>query len=82
MSLVFVITTHPPGGTALATIATFALIGITQPHLWQVANGLVVVGSLGYNLSVTFYQATFPSLARNLPEVLKSEQEVLQGIKT
>ena len=39
-------------------IMQFALVGISDPNKWQIANGLYVVGSLASNISVAFYQAT------------------------
>lgn len=61
---------------------TFGLIGVYKPSQWELANGLWIVGQLGYNISVSFYQATFPSIARNLPAVLRSEADVRAGLKT
>lgn len=34
------------------------------------------------NIATAFYTATFPSLVHNLPRVLKSEQDVKDGVKT
>lgn len=61
---------------------TFGLIGVYKPSQWELANGMWIVGQLGYNISVSFYQATFPSIARNLPAVLRSEADVRAGLRT
>lgn len=34
------------------------------------------------NVVAAFYQATFPSLVRDLPKMVKSEEEVAAGLKT
>ncbi|KAJ6787529.1 hypothetical protein PWT90_02784 [Aphanocladium album] len=63
-------------------ICQFAMCGINKPGQWQAAQALYVVGSLAANIATAFYTATFPSLVHNLPKVLKSEQEVRDGVKS
>lgn len=72
----------PTAGTVIVTACTFGMIGTYKPSQWQAANALWMLGNLGYSIATTFYQATFPSIARNLPQVLKSEQDVKMGLKT
>ncbi len=38
--------------------------------------------SIAANVSTAFYDATFPSLVRDLPKLLRSEQEVAEGVKS
>ncbi|ORX36955.1 putative autophagy protein [Kockovaella imperatae] len=63
-------------------IMQFSLVGIHKPSQWQIANGIYIVGSLAANISVAFYQATFPALVRDLPKIIQSENEVRQGLKS
>ncbi|OAA59477.1 Major facilitator superfamily domain, general substrate transporter [Cordyceps fumosorosea ARSEF 2679] len=63
-------------------ICQFAMCGINQPGQWQAAQALYVIGSLAANIATAFYTATFPSLVHNLPKVLKSEQDVRDGVKS
>ncbi|KAJ3492436.1 hypothetical protein NLG97_g5396 [Lecanicillium saksenae] len=63
-------------------ICQFAMCGINKPEQWQAAQALYVIGSLAANIATAFYTATFPSLVHNLPKVLKSEQEVRDGVKS
>lgn len=63
-------------------ICQFAMCGINKAEQWQAAQALFVVGSLAANIATAFYTATFPSLVHNLPKILKSEQDVKNGLKT
>ncbi|TQV97545.1 hypothetical protein V2A60_006704 [Cordyceps javanica] len=63
-------------------VCQFAMCGINQPGQWQAAQALYVVGSLAANIATAFYTATFPGLVHNLPKVLKSEQDVRDGVKS
>ncbi|ORX40335.1 putative autophagy protein [Kockovaella imperatae] len=70
------------GAQIVLWIMQFALVGIKEPKDWQIANGIYLVGNLAANISVAFYQATFPSLVRDLPTIIQSENEVRQGVKS
>lgn len=63
-------------------ICQFAMCGISEPSQWQTAQALYVVGNLATNVVTAFYAATFPGLVRDLPILMKSEQEVREGTKT
>ncbi|ORY26764.1 putative autophagy protein [Naematelia encephala] len=62
--------------------AEFGMIGIKEKSQWAIANGIWIVGSLSLNIAQAFYQATFPSLVRDLPKMIRSEQDVMAGLKT
>jgi MFS-type transporter involved in bile tolerance (Atg22 family) len=43
----------------------FGWLGVHTPDKWQTAAGLYVVGLICYQLTLTYWTAAFPSLARN-----------------
>ncbi|OAR02073.1 hypothetical protein LLEC1_05540 [Akanthomyces lecanii] len=43
----------------------FAWLGVHDPSKWQIAAGLYIVGLIAYQLTLTYWTAAFPSLARN-----------------
>ncbi|KAL1411607.1 hypothetical protein Q8F55_002571 [Vanrija albida] len=63
-------------------ICQFAMCGMSKPSQWQAANALYVLGSIAANIATTFYAATFPSIARDLPELIQSEEDVKAGLKS
>jgi hypothetical protein len=85
-------------GQVVLYICQFAMCGISKPSQWQAAQALFVIGSIGTcsfkrtglhfltlvatNVVTSFYAATFPGLVRDLPELIQSEQDVKNGIKT
>lgn len=74
------------------------MCGVSKPSQWQAAQALFVLGNLGKcmhepraqkhslttatNLVTSFYAATFPGIARDLPKLIKSEQDVVAGLKS
>ncbi|KAI5476338.1 hypothetical protein MNV49_007851 [Pseudohyphozyma bogoriensis] len=68
--------------TLLAIVDSFAWMGVTKPGQWVAATVLYVLGNIGYQGSLTFWTAAFPQLARDLPEMQDSADEVLAGTKT
>ncbi|KAI5475885.1 Autophagy-related protein [Pseudohyphozyma bogoriensis] len=83
--------------TVLAWIFGFAWLGVTHASQWKAAIALYVLGSLAYNVSWAFYvSVSSPPLiptatddcrghvgiARDLPEAIESEKQVLAGTKT
>lgn len=61
--------------------ASLAFFGLTSPSDWAVASGIFVLGNLALNVTGAFYQAPFPMLVRDLPHVVESEREVMEGTK-
>ncbi|CAJ2511883.1 Uu.00g075080.m01.CDS01 [Anthostomella pinea] len=47
----------------------FAWLGVHDPSKWQVAAGLYIVGLICYQLTLTYWTAAFPALARNTPRI-------------
>lgn len=47
----------------------FAWLGVHDPSKWQVGAGLYIVGLIAYQLTLTYWTAAFPSLARNTPRM-------------
>jgi hypothetical protein len=45
------------------------------------ASGFYVLGYLAVNVTGAFYQASFPMLVRDLPKVIESERQVMEGTK-
>ena len=58
------------------------MCGISKPDQWEGAQALYVVGSLAANVVNAFYAATFPSLVRDLPKVIESEESVRLGTQS
>lgn len=72
-------TLHHIVGQTILYICQFAMCGISRPGQWESAQALFVVGSLAANVVNAFYAATFPSLVRDLPRVIESEEKVRLG---
>lgn len=68
--------------TVLAIAVSFAWLGVDHPSQWQAATALYVLGLISYQGALTFWTAAFPGLARDLPEVKQSAEEVSEGHKT
>ncbi|KAJ4200784.1 hypothetical protein NW759_015810 [Fusarium solani] len=47
----------------------FGWLGVQDASKWQTATGLYIVGLIGYQMTLTYWTAAFPSLARNLPQL-------------
>lgn len=43
----------------------FGWLGVYDPSKWEIAAGLYIVGLIAYQLTLTYWTAAFPSLARN-----------------
>ncbi|KAL5896250.1 hypothetical protein ACKVWC_001457 [Pyricularia oryzae] len=69
-------------GQVLLYICQFSLCGISQPDQWEAAQALFVVGSLAANVVNSFYAATFPSIVRDLPKLIESEERVKAGTES
>jgi hypothetical protein len=50
--------------------------------LWECMVSLIPTSLIiAMNMVIAFYAATFPGIVQDLPEVIKSEQEVLDGTR-
>ncbi|KAI0091109.1 autophagy-related protein 22-like protein [Irpex rosettiformis] len=68
--------------TILAVGVSFGWLGVEDPSKWQAGVALYIIGLIAYQCSLTFWTAAFPGLARDLPEVQDSAQEVEAGTKS
>ncbi|GMK57198.1 hypothetical protein CspeluHIS016_0400320 [Cutaneotrichosporon spelunceum] len=51
--------------TLVCWASQFGFLGVTQPSQWELAMGLFVLGFVSYGVTLVFYAAVFPRLARN-----------------
>lgn len=65
--------------TLLAWGVSFGWLGVMEPSKWQVGTALYILGLIGYQGALTFWTAAFPGLARDLPEMQRSEVELKEG---
>ncbi|CAK5268199.1 unnamed protein product [Mycena citricolor] len=68
--------------TLLAVAVSFAWLGVEDASHWRVGVALYILGLIAYQGSLTFWTAAFAGLARDLPEVQTSLEEVKEGNKT
>ena len=66
----------------LVDIVSVAMCGISKPSIWQAAQALYVLGSLATNVVAAFFHGAFPGIVRDLPKIIESERQVLQGRKS
>ncbi|KAI0402379.1 MFS general substrate transporter [Xylaria palmicola] len=57
----------------------FAWLGVHVPSRWEAAVGLYIVGLICYQLTLTYWTAAFPSLARNTPRLRAAARAYAQG---
>lgn len=68
--------------TVVAVASSFAFLGFTTPDKWALASGFYVLGNLALNITGAFYQAPFPMLVKDLPKIIESERQVVEGAKS
>lgn len=57
----------------------FAWLGVHEPSKWRAGAALYVVGLISYQLTLTYWTAAFPALARNLPVMREARAAVEDG---
>jgi MFS-type transporter involved in bile tolerance (Atg22 family) len=57
----------------------FAWLGVHEPSKWKAGAALYVLGLIAYQLTLTYWTAAFPALARNLPVMREARQQVEDG---
>ncbi|KIW69107.1 hypothetical protein PV04_05002 [Phialophora macrospora] len=61
------------------SIVAFALgfgwLGVHTQEKWPAATGLYMIGLIAYQLSLTFWTAAFPGLARNTPQMREKAEQ-------
>ncbi|ORX34854.1 autophagy protein [Kockovaella imperatae] len=60
----------------------FGMMSIKDVSQWQTANVLWALGGIALTIVGAFYQATYPSMVRDLPKMIQSEEDVLHGLKS
>ncbi|OCF40185.1 hypothetical protein I317_06010 [Kwoniella heveanensis CBS 569] len=65
--------------TILSWAVGFGWLGVMEPSKWQAGTALYVLGLIGYQCALTFWTAAFVGLARDLPEVKESEEQLAKG---
>ncbi|KAF9453504.1 hypothetical protein P691DRAFT_771473 [Macrolepiota fuliginosa MF-IS2] len=68
--------------TFVAVAVSFAWLGVGNASKWEAGVALYILGLITYQFTLTFWTAAFPGLARDLPEVQESHQEVSMGNKS
>lgn len=68
--------------TIVAVAVSFAWLGVEDPSKWRAGTALYVLGLITYQMTLTFWTAAFPGLARNLPEVKESALQVVDDKKS
>ncbi|KAJ1026870.1 hypothetical protein NDA16_002166 [Ustilago loliicola] len=63
--------------TIVAIAVSFGWLGVMSPEKWQIGTGLYMVGLITYQLSLSYWTAAFPSLARDLPHMREARQKLL-----
>ncbi|KAF7558552.1 hypothetical protein G7046_g5617 [Stylonectria norvegica] len=57
----------------------FGWLGVHDPSKWRVATGMYIVGLIAYQLTLTYWTAAFPGLARNTPQLRQAAQDYANG---
>lgn len=57
----------------------FGWLGVHDPEKWEIAAALYIVGLIAYQLTLTYWTAAFPSLARNTPHLKEAAQQLQAG---
>lgn len=63
----------------IAYAVGFGWLGVHTPDKWHAAVGLYIVGLIAYQATYTFWNAAFPSLARNTPEMQEKGEAYVAG---
>ncbi|KAL7928029.1 putative autophagy protein [Trichoderma chlorosporum] len=66
----------------IAYAVGFGWLGIHDVSKWQAGVGLYIVGLIAYQVTYTFWNAAFPGLARNTPEVKEKADAYIAGTIT
>ncbi|KAL6901547.1 autophagy-related protein 22-like protein [Trichoderma evansii] len=57
----------------------FGWLGVHRPDQWKIATALYIVGLIAYQLTLTYWTAAFPSLARNTTKLKDSRLQYESG---
>lgn len=70
------------GLSIIAYAIGFGWLGVHTPDKWQIGTGLYIVGLLGYQLTLSYWSASFPLLARNTREIREKARDFADGTIT
>ncbi|VUC26193.1 unnamed protein product [Clonostachys rosea] len=65
--------------SVLAYAIGFAWLGVHDPEKWKVGAGLYIVGLICYQLTLTYWTAAFPTLARNTETIKEAARQYEEG---
>ncbi|KYK58126.1 Autophagy-related protein 22 [Drechmeria coniospora] len=65
--------------SVVAYATGFAWLAVHEPARWRVGVGLYIVGLVAYQMTLTYWTAAFPSLARNTAHIRESRLEFESG---
>ncbi|KAI1339973.1 autophagy-related protein 22-like protein [Xylariaceae sp. FL0016] len=65
--------------SVLAWAIGFAWLGVHDPSRWRIGAGLYIVGLICYQLTLTYWTAAFPGLARNTPQLKEAARAYAEG---
>ncbi|KAI0403562.1 putative autophagy protein [Xylaria palmicola] len=68
--------------SAIAYAVGFAWLGVHDADKWHAGVGLYIVGLVAYQAAYTFWNAAFPGLARNTPEMEEKADAYVAGTIT
>ncbi|KAL9051930.1 MAG: hypothetical protein Q9162_005714 [Coniocarpon cinnabarinum] len=57
----------------------FGWLGVADPSKWRQGVGLYMVGLIAYQTCLTFWNAAFPGLARDTPQIREKQQQLSDG---
>ncbi|KAG1735042.1 autophagy-related protein 22-like protein [Suillus lakei] len=65
--------------TVVCWAAQYACMALTTPNRWVLAMVLYIIGFVSYSVTLVFYGALFPRLARNTPHTRQLRQKYENG---
>ncbi|RYP33060.1 hypothetical protein DL767_004910 [Monosporascus sp. MG133] len=68
--------------SVIAYAVGFAWLGVRDADKWHASVGLYIVGLIAYQAAYTFWNAAFPGLARNTPEMKEKADAYVAGTIT
>ncbi|KAG4420787.1 hypothetical protein IFR04_006067 [Cadophora malorum] len=67
------------GFSVLSWAFEFGFLGVTTASKWRIAMALYIISGVTFWASYVFFNAIFPKLAHDLPEVRQAREELLNG---
>ncbi|KAG1752413.1 autophagy-related protein 22-like protein [Suillus paluster] len=65
--------------TVVCWAAQYACMALTSPNRWVLAMVLYIIGFVSYSVTLVFYGAVFPRLARNTPHARRLREKYENG---